>query len=271
MNAAALYLFLAQTQIRRGELPPVAPEGGTFWMPLATTICSLFTYLVAIPSAVKTFNCLATMHGGSIVLKTPMLYTLAFIFVFGLGGLTGLFLGALSANVHLHGTYFIVAHFHYVMMGSAMTALVAGLHYWWSKITGRMYSERLGRLAFVIVVLGFNLTFFPQFILGSQGMPRRYYNYPPQFASLHQLSTAGAYLLTAGFVLIAVTKATLVVLYFMHLRYERPFNAIVLIRALLFVMVFCALTLMDSRAYQPGIQAYREADPAHYAPDLERP
>ncbi len=173
--------------------------------PLVTTIFSLFTYLVAIPSAVKTFNWLATMYRGSIVLKTPMLYTLAFIFVFGIGGLTGLFLGALSANVHLHGTYFVVAHFHYVMMGSAITAMIGGIHYWWPKMTGRMYSETWSRIGFVAVFLGFNLTFFPQFILGSHGMPRRYYDYPPQFEFLNQVSTIGSFVLALGFVLTAIS------------------------------------------------------------------
>ncbi len=171
---------------------------------LVTTIFSLLTYSVSIPSAVKVFNWLATMHGGSISLRTPMLYTLAFIFIFGIGGLTGLFLGALAANVHLHDTYFVVAHFHYVMMGGTLIAMIAGIHYWWPKMTGRMYSERLGQLSFAAVFLGFNLTFFPQFIMGSHGMPRRYYNYPPQFEFLHQLSTVGSYLMTVGFVLIAV-------------------------------------------------------------------
>jgi cytochrome c oxidase subunit 1 len=173
--------------------------------PLMTTIFSLFTYLVAIPSAVKTFNWLATMYRGSIVLKTPMLYTLAFIFVFGIGGLTGLFLGALSANVHLHGTYFVVAHFHYVMMGSAITAMIGGIHYWWPKMTGRMYSETWSRIGFVAVFLGFNLTFFPQFILGSHGMPRRYYDYPPQFEFLNQVSTIGSFVLALGFVFTAIS------------------------------------------------------------------
>ena len=171
---------------------------------LVTTIFSLLTYSVSIPSAVKVFNWLATMHGGSISLRTPMLYTLAFIFIFGIGGLTGLFLGALATDVHLHDTYFVVAHFHYVMMGGTLIAMIAGIHYWWPKMTGRMYSERLGQLSFAAVFLGFNLTFFPQFIMGSHGMPRRYYNYPPQFEFLHQLSTVGSYLMTVGFVLIAV-------------------------------------------------------------------
>jgi cytochrome c oxidase subunit 1 len=171
---------------------------------LVATIFSLLTYSVSIPSAVKVFNWLATLRGGSISLRTPMLYALAFICLFGLGGLTGLFLGALAANVHLHGTYFIVAHFHYVMMGSALVAMLGGIHYWWPKITGRLYSERWGQLAFVFVFIGFNLTFFPQFLMGTHGMPRRYYNYPPEFQLLNQMSTVGSYLLAVGFVIMAV-------------------------------------------------------------------
>ena len=171
---------------------------------LVATIFSLLTYSVSIPSAGKVFNWLATLRGGSISLRTPMLYALAFICLFGLGGLTGLFLGALAANVHLHGTYFIVAHFHYVMMGSALVAMLGGIHYWWPKITGRLYSERWGQLAFVFVFIGFNLTFFPQFLMGTHGMPRRYYNYPPEFQLLNQMSTVGSYLLAVGFVIMAV-------------------------------------------------------------------
>ena len=170
---------------------------------LVTTIFSLLTFAVAIPSAVKVFNWLATMYGGAIVLKTPMLYALSFIFIFGIGGLTGLFLGSLAANVHLHGTYFVVAHFHYVMVGSAMFAMVGGIHYWWPKMVGRMYSEWLGRLAWLLVFVGFNGTFFPQFIMGTQGMPRRYYNYPPEFEVLNWISTAGSYLMAIGFFLMA--------------------------------------------------------------------
>ena len=171
--------------------------------PLVTVLFSLLTYSVSIPSAVKVFNWLATLRGGSISLKTPMLYALGFIFMFGIGGLTGLFLGALATDVHLHDTYFVVAHFHYVMMGGALIALLGGLHYWWPKITGRMYSETWGRLAFVLIFVGFNVTFFPQFIMGSHGMPRRYFNYPPEFTSLHQLSTLGSYVMGIGFVLVA--------------------------------------------------------------------
>jgi cytochrome c oxidase subunit 1 len=166
--------------------------------PVVTVLFSLLTYGVSIPSAVKVFNWLATLQGGSISLKTPMLYALAFVFLFGIGGLTGLFLGALSTDVHLHGTYFVVAHFHYVMVGSALIAMIGGLHYWWPKITGRMYSERWGRVAFVLLFIGFNTTFFPQFIMGSHGMPRRYYNYPPEFTALNQMSSIGSYIMAVG-------------------------------------------------------------------------
>jgi cytochrome c oxidase subunit 1 len=171
--------------------------------PLVTVLFSLLTYSVSIPSAVKVFNWLATMHGGSISLKTPMLYALGFVFLFGIGGLTGLFLGALATDVHLHDTYFVVSHFHYVMLGSALIAMLGGMHYWWPKITGRMYSERWGVTAFVLVIIGFNLTFFPQFIMGTHGMPRRYYNYPPEFTFLNQLSTIGSYVMAVSFVLMA--------------------------------------------------------------------
>jgi cytochrome c oxidase subunit I len=170
---------------------------------LVATLFSMLTYSVSIPSAVKVFNWLATLHRGSISLRTPMLYALSFIFLFGIGGLTGLFLGALATNVHLHGTYFIVAHFHYVMMGSALMAMMAGIHYWWPKITGRMYAERWGQIAFAFVFVGFNLTFFPQFIAGTHGMPRRYYHYPPEFTTLNQLSTIGSYLMAVGFITVA--------------------------------------------------------------------
>ncbi len=168
------------------------------------SIFSLLTYSVAIPSAVKVFNWLATMYQGSISLKTPMLYGIAFIFLFTIGGLTGLPLGALASDVHLHDTYFVVAHFHYVMMGSTIIAFVGGIHYWWPKITGKMYSELLGQIAFWLIFIGFNTTFIPQFIMGSQGMPRRYYNYPPEFQTYHQISTLGAYIMLAGFVTCAI-------------------------------------------------------------------
>ncbi|MGI6417102.1 MAG: cytochrome c oxidase subunit I [Thermoguttaceae bacterium] len=161
---------------------------------MAGTIFSLLTFSVSIPSAIKVFNWLATMYKGSIALDTPMLYALAFLLLFGIGGLTGLFLATLSADVHLHDTYFVVAHFHYTMMGGTLIAFLAGLHYWWPKITGRMYSEFWGRLAAVGVFIGFNLTFFPQFVMGSRGMPRRYHDFPDKFAIFHFLSSIGAFL-----------------------------------------------------------------------------
>jgi cytochrome c oxidase subunit 1 len=172
---------------------------------LAGTIFSAITFLIAIPTAIKIFNWVATMYKGRIHLDTPMLYALAFLWVFTIGGLTGIFLAVMGVDIHLHDTYFVVAHFHYVMMGGAITAFLGGLHYWFPKAFGRMYNERTGQIGAIIVFVGLNLTFFPQFIMGSQGMPRRYYNYLPEFQSMHQLSTAGAYLLGLGFLLTAVS------------------------------------------------------------------
>ncbi len=171
---------------------------------LANLIFSALTFAVAIPSGVKVFNWIATMYKGSLRLDTPMLYVLSFLFLFGIGGLTGLFLGSLATDVHLHDTYFVVAHFHYVMMGGTVMGFLAGLHYWWPKMFGRMYNEAAGRIAALIIFVGFNLTFFPQFVMGSQGMPRRYAQYPARFQPYHDLSTAGAYLMAIGFTLIAV-------------------------------------------------------------------
>ena len=170
---------------------------------LAGTIFSAITFLIAIPTAIKVFNWITTMYKGVIHLDTPMLYALAFLWVFTIGGLTGVFLAVMSVDVHLHDTYFVVAHFHYVMMGGAITAFMGGLHYWWPKFTGKMYPEKAGRIGATLVFLGLNVTFFPQFILGSRGMPRRYYNYLPEFQPLHVLSTLGAYTLGLGFLLTA--------------------------------------------------------------------
>jgi cytochrome c oxidase subunit 1 len=149
------------------------------------------------------FNWLATMYRGSISLKTPMLYAISFILLFSIGGLTGIYLGAISVDVHLHDTYFIVAHFHYVMMGGAVIAFLGGLHYWWPKMFGRMYNERLAAIGCALVFIGFNLTFFTQFVLGTRGMPRRYYNYLDQFQTLHVVSTFGSWILGAGLFLTA--------------------------------------------------------------------
>ena len=171
---------------------------------LISIVFSGLTFTVAIPSAIKVFNWLTTLYKGSITLNTPMLYALSFIFLFSIGGLTGLFLGALSVDIHLHDTYFVVAHFHYVMVGGTLVAFLGGLHHWWPKMFGRMYSEFWGRIACFIIFVGFNLTFMPQFVMGSRGMPRRYYDYIPEFTIFHQMSTIGAFVLLAGFLLTAV-------------------------------------------------------------------
>jgi cytochrome c oxidase subunit 1 len=165
----------------------------------AAMVFSGLTFLVAIPSGVKVFNWVATLYKASISLASPMLYALAFIFQFTIGGLTGLFLGMLAIDIHLHDTYFVVAHFHYVMMGSTVFAFFGGLHYWWPKMFGKMYSERLAQVAFTLVFIGFNVTFLSQFVMGSRGMPRRYYDYLPQYTIFHQISTVGSWVLGLGF------------------------------------------------------------------------
>ena len=172
---------------------------------ISAIVFSALTFSVSIPSGIKVFNWLATMYRGSIILTTPMCYALSFIFLFTIGGLSGLFLGALATDIHLHDTYFVVAHFHYVMMGGTLVSFIAGLFYWWPKMTGRMYSEFWGRIGCFGVFAAFNLTFFPQFILGARGMPRRYYNYDAKFQLYHQLSTIGAFLLGASLCVVALT------------------------------------------------------------------
>ncbi|MBI2601783.1 MAG: cytochrome c oxidase subunit I [Deltaproteobacteria bacterium] len=167
----------------------------------ANFVFSLLTMFVAVPTGIKIFNWVATMYQGSIRLTTPMLYAMAFIFVFLVGGLTGVFLATVSINVHLTDTYFVVAHFHYTMVGGAIMAFMAGLHYWFPKFSGRMYAEFPAKISWFLIFLGFNVTFFPQFILGMQGMPRRYYSYPERFTNLNQISTVGSYLIALGFVL----------------------------------------------------------------------
>ncbi|HEY3444658.1 MAG TPA: cytochrome c oxidase subunit I [Paludibaculum sp.] len=176
----------------------------------AGAIFSFLTFFIAIPSAIKVFNWIATMWRGSISLRAPMQYAISFLLIFTIGGLTGLFLAALSTDVHLHDTYFVVSHFHYVMAGSNLIALLAGLHYWWPKMFGRMYNETLASIGCVLVFVGFNATFLPQFVLGSRGMPRRYYNYLPEFQSLHVASTIGSWILAAGlFLILAYLLASL--------------------------------------------------------------
>lgn len=167
---------------------------------VSATMFSFLTFSVSIPSAIKVFNWLATMYKGSISFATPMVYALSFIFLFSIGGLTGLFLGALSVDIHLHDTYFVVAHFHYVMMGGTLIAFLGGLTYWWPKMTGRMYDEFSSQMAAIGVFIGFNLTFFPQFVMGARGMPRRYADYLPEYEFYHQLSTIGAFVLGVALV-----------------------------------------------------------------------
>jgi cytochrome c oxidase subunit I len=167
----------------------------------AGMVFSALSFAVAIPSAIKVFNWTATLYKGSISFDAPMLYALGFIGLFTMGGLTGLFLAALRVDVHVHDTYFVIAHFHYIMVGGAVMAYLGGIHFWWPKITGKLYPDVWARLAAVIIFAGFNLTFFPQYLLGYLGMPRRYAMYPPEFQMLNVMSTAGASILGLGYLL----------------------------------------------------------------------
>lgn len=173
----------------------------------AAVLFSFFTFLVAVPSAVKVFNWVSTLHKGSIVMDTPFLYALAFIFLFSIGGLTGLVLGALSVNVYLHDTYFVVGHFHYIKFGGGAFAFFAGLHYWFPKVFGRMYSKGVANAALLVLFVGFNALYFPMLILGLEGMPRRYFDFPPQYEALQHFSIYGSWVLTAGLLLMFLNLA----------------------------------------------------------------
>ena len=164
-------------------------------------VFSILSFFVAIPSAVKTFNWTATMYKGRVILDSPMLFALGFLGLFAIGGLTGLFLATLGLDIHMHDTYFVVAHFHYIMVGGAIMGFMGGLHFWWPKMTGRMYPETFGKLSALTIFIGFNLTFFPQFLVGYLGMPRRYHSYPEEFQVWHVLSSAGASILIGGYVM----------------------------------------------------------------------
>jgi cytochrome c oxidase subunit 1 len=167
----------------------------------AGMIFSILSFLVAVPSAIKVFNWTATLYKGSIAYQTPMFYALGFIGLFTIGGLTGLFLATLAVDIHVHDTYFVVAHFHYIMVGGMVMAYLGGIHFWWPKMTGRMYPDWWSKLAALIIFIGFNLTFFPQFLLGYLGMPRRYHVYPEEFQVLNVMSSAGASILGVGYLI----------------------------------------------------------------------
>jgi cytochrome c oxidase subunit 1 len=167
----------------------------------AGMVFSMLSFLVAIPSAIKVFNWTATLYKGSITFSAPMLYALGFVGLFTIGGMTGLFLASLALDVHLTDTYFVIAHFHYIMVGGSVMMYLGGLHFWWPKISGRMYPEMMGRIAALTIFFGFNLTFFPQYLLGWLGMPRRYHEYPPEFQLLNVFSSAGAAVLAVGYLL----------------------------------------------------------------------
>lgn len=170
----------------------------------AGVVFSFFTFLVSVPSAIKVFNWTATLYKGWITLSAPMIYALNFLGLFTLGGLTGLFLAALATDIHLQDTYFVTAHFHYIMVGGMVTAYLGGIHFWWPKLTGRLYPELWAKVAAITLFVGFNATFLPQFLLGYAGMPRRYHTYPEQYQLLNGLSSVGAAILAVGYAMPAV-------------------------------------------------------------------
>lgn len=169
---------------------------------IAGIIFSFLTMLVGVPTAIKTFNWVATLYRGSILFASPMLYAFGFLFLFTIGGVTGIILAVLATDVHFHDTYFVVAHFHYVMVGGTLMAIVGGLFYWFPKMFGRMVNEFWARISFVLIFIGFNVTFFPQFVLGAMGMPRRYFDYLPEYQSLNQISSVGAWTIGVGFLVV---------------------------------------------------------------------
>jgi cytochrome c oxidase subunit 1 len=167
----------------------------------AGIVFSFITMLVGVPTAIKTFNWVATLYKGSISFESPLLFALGFLFLFTIGGVTGIMLATTAMDVHFHDTYFVVAHFHYVMVGGTLMAIMGGIYYWFPKMFGRMYNEFWARITFVLIFIGFNVTFFPQFILGAMGMPRRYFDYLPAYESLNKISSIGAWTIGVGFLI----------------------------------------------------------------------
>ncbi len=186
---------------------------------------SIITFGVAIPTAIKVFNWVSTMYKGSISFETPMLYAMAFIFLFMVAGTTGIFLAALAADVFYHDTYFVVAHFHYTIQGGAVIGLIAALHFWFPKMTGKFYNDNVARIAFVLIFVGFNATFIPQFGLGMEGMPRRYYDYLPEFQALHTISTLGSFVNAAGYAL-AILNLFWAAVYGKNYAPANPYNSV---------------------------------------------
>lgn len=198
------YKFIAFSSVAIALLGSLVWAHHMFTVGMSNTgqfIFSLLTMLVAIPSAIKVFNWVATLYKGSILVETPMLFVLAFIFLFTIGGLTGVMQGILSIDIQVHDTSFIVAHFHYVMFGGTGFGFFAALHYWFPKMFGRMYNKKLSKIYFWLLFVGFNFLYFPMFIMGWLGMPRRYYDYLPEFQSYHVISTVGSWILVAGLLL----------------------------------------------------------------------